>query len=230
MATLKEYVELASDVYQSWASSNDAPRGWLVEPGMFVDDSPFWNAGSSITSSGLQCRAYRRVSGGEAVIAYKGTNPKMTSDLRADAALSIYVVPTQMKEALTLTEGWKATLGKKGCRISLTGHSLGGGISQYVGARLGIRFVTFNAPGMLANTSGICASPYTKANTDMGMNYIFWGDTIGNFGRHVGDTQRLRPRSIFNPVPLKQHFLSNFKSLLLAHDPDFPPDLDPLKR
>jgi pimeloyl-ACP methyl ester carboxylesterase len=242
MATLREYVELASDVYDSWGSSRGAPDGWMVPAGMYRDDSAFWNTGSSITSSGLQCRAYRRPRGIEAVIAFKGTKPAMASDLRTDVALSFWAEPQQMREALALADTWTQRLAQEGVRsVTLTGHSLGGAIAQYVGARGGKRFVTFNAPGMQANTSGICASPFTAQNRSLGVNYIMWGDPVGNFGRHLGDTVRLNKMglakvalaSVLVPivgaaVGLGQHGIGNFASYLEAGDPKFVADRDPL--
>lgn len=250
MAKLREYVELADHVYTAWVDAGDPPADWLVTPGMFRDDSAFWNPGSSITSSGLQCRAYKRVRGSEAVIAYKGTKG-MASDLAADAALALWAEPRQMKDALTLTEQWVSRLAASGVnKVTLTGHSLGGAIAQYVGSRTQCRFVTFNAPGMLANTSGLCASPWQSQNLTLGKNYIMWGDTVGNYGRHIGDTVRVKKAGIAKvalhaavagamsggtaaifgagKASLGMHGLQNFRDYLNAKDPLFPPDADPL--
>ena len=46
--------------------------------------------------------------------------------------------------------------------------------------------MTFNAPGMRANKSDVCASPPTAQNDDLGINYIMWGDVVGNFGPLYG--------------------------------------------
>jgi len=247
MATLREYVELAADVYTSWVEAGGAPDGWRIQPGMFIDDAPFWTPGARFGSSGLQCRAYRRERGNEVVIAYKGTKPTMLSDLRADAGITFYVEPVQMKEALRNTQRWLGGL-RGVARISLTGHSLGGAIAQYVGSHTGKQFVTFNAPGMLANTSGLCASPWIDQNLKKGTNYIMLGDAIGNFGRHIGDTVRINRLGLARvalagvasaltvgstalgsaAASLGQHGIANFREYLEAGDPRFDPDDDPL--
>ncbi len=234
MANLLEYVLLADDAYES-STDCTPPHGWYVVPGLSRDDAPFWRPGSSIWSSGLQGRAYRHQHRREAVIAFKGTNPIMASDIAADTGIVVaklgggLIAPTQMVEALRLTETWVSRLAHScGGRISLVGHSLGGGIAQYVGASLELPFVTFNAPGVLTITPAAAAAPLKAISKTRGINYIFWGDTIGNFGAHIGETRRLKPLSVFNPIPLKKHFLSNFKRLLLANSPDFSPDDKPL--
>ncbi len=102
--------------------------------------------------------------------------------------------------------------------------------------------MTFNAPGMLANTHGICASPFRAQNLRLGVNYIMLGDAIGNFGRHLGDTVRLNRTGLAKvaiaslltggiggvATSLSQHGIGNFTAYLDAEDPKFPPDADPL--
>ena len=168
----------------------------------------------------------------------------MMSDLRADVGLSIYVVPVQMKDALKNTKEWKEKLKVKGIRqVTLVGHSLGGGIAQYVGSETGLRFVTFNAPGMLANTSGICASPFTMQNIQKGLNYIMTGDVVGNFGRHIGDTVRINKVGVLKTVAFAaagtallgpvggavgalaaEHLMAGFLAYLGVGDPKFKPE------
>ena len=56
----------------------------------------------------------------------------------------------------------------------------------------GLRFVTFNAPGMWTNAIGVCAFKRLTNTLQRGMNMIKWGDPVGDFGKHIGDTTRVR--------------------------------------
>lgn len=187
MATLLEYAKIAQKVY---APSPEAVDGWSCPPSLSIDDKPFLSGGK-LLSSGLQARVFKRDKGSEIVVAFKGTNPKMAADLTADLRLVVNQIPLQAYVALVLTHRWLAGYGT--ARKSLVGHSLGGAIAQVVGIRTGIRFVTFNAPGMLEQASGII--PYGLGrlvrllgggHLDAGVNYRRSWDAVGNFGAHIG--------------------------------------------
>lgn len=92
------------------------------------------------------------------VIAYRGSEVFPLEDaykdfIEADLALGIGKVPTQFYEGI---EVYEAILGKNipHDKISLTGHSLGGGIVQFVAVGIDIRYdyipvgYTFNAVGI----------------------------------------------------------------------------------
>jgi hypothetical protein len=189
MVTLMEYARLADKVYEPSTAQEPSIRGFRCRRGYAVDDRSVFEGGSFFTS-GLQMRAFQKSSGRSLVIAFKGTKPSMMSDLLADLRLSMYGMPRQAVDALRHTIEWKGDF--QGLDVTLVGHSLGGAIAQVVGILTDTRFVTFNAPGMWSNAVGICALPKLINTTRCGMNFIKWGDPIGNFGKHIGDTTRVR--------------------------------------
>ncbi len=81
--------------------------------------------------------------GRELVFAFKGTSQKR--DGAADVQLAIGMNTVQYADAQAFVEATRVT---PGSRVVLCGHSLGGAIAQIVGNRLGLTFVTFNAPGV----------------------------------------------------------------------------------
>lgn len=184
-----EYARICDEVYNASNGSNCPIDGFECITGYALDDASVFSGGS-LTSSGLQARVFRKSSSGECVIAFKGTKPSMVSDLTADVRIICAMVPRQAYEAIVLASNWKNRLGS--APVTLAGHSLGGGISQIVGITTGMRFVTFNAPGMWTNAIGVCSFRRLTNTLQRGMNYIKWGDPVGNFGKHIGDTTRVR--------------------------------------
>lgn len=189
MVTLLEYARIADKVYEPSTSRAPSIAGFRPVQGCAIDDASVFSGGS-LFSSGLQMRAFQREQGGDVVIAFKGTKPSMVSDLTADLRLTLEGIPRQAVEAVKHTLEWKGRLASP--RVTLAGHSLGGAIAQVVGMLTDLRFVTFNAPGMWTNCVGICSFPKLMNTTRRGMNFIKWGDPIGNFGKHIGDTTRVR--------------------------------------
>ena len=82
------------------------------------------------------------VRGDEAVIAFKGTSQKR--DFIADAKLAVGMNTYQYSDACEFVDENVGPLKT----AYLVGHSLGGAIAQIVANRRGLRFVTFNAPGV----------------------------------------------------------------------------------
>lgn len=121
--------------------------------------------------SGFQGAVYRRASGGsfDWVVAVAGTQPTDTggADVIADAGFGgpapgllhpvLAVVAAagsallwhQISCAEDMVRGAQAAMGGRG-RLTITGHSLGGGISQIVSARMGIPAVAISAPAVTA--------------------------------------------------------------------------------
>jgi hypothetical protein len=190
MATLLEYARIAQDVYRPWKDRGDEVLPWVCPRGKSIDDSSVLDGGSFF-STGFQGRVFKRANAGEVIYAFKGTVPRMASDLRADLALTLNQIPQQAYVALNAVQTWRRDY--KGMKESLVGHSLGGALAQVVGFWLGIRFVTFNAPGMLEQTHGL-SMPGTGrlvrlfggGHLDAGVNYRRAWDLVGNFGAPIG--------------------------------------------
>lgn len=188
MVRLIDYARIAEKVYEPSTCKPPSIPGFGCPLGFAIDDASVF-AGGSLWTSGLQARMFMKLRGNDVVIAFKGTKPSMVSDLTADLRIVMEGLPRQAVEAMKQVSEWKSQF--KGYRLSLVGHSLGGGIAQIVGAVTDIRFVTFNAPGMWTNAVGVCSLPKLMNTTKLGVNYIKWGDVVGNFGKHIGDTRRV---------------------------------------
>lgn len=220
MARLYDCSLIADAVYSRWDEGNESQAilynsGWKCPPEMKVDEKSVWALGNPF-SSGFQGRVFLDPGGREAVIAYKGTKPYMGSDLAADAKLAMGFVPTQAKDAMKHTQDWAGRL--KGRKITLVGHSLGGALAQVVGSRLRMRFVTFNAPGMLKQTHGLSTSQTVEiANVKekeqgLGVNYRTTGAfaPIAGLGVHIGKVVILELTS-------SGHGIGNFVQYLKSH-------------
>lgn len=70
-------------------------------------------------------------------------------------------VPAAHKKALALTEELKKVIESQGGALSLTGHSLGGGICNYVGTKLKINSTCYNSAAL----GGGCLDDLKKSNS-----------------------------------------------------------------
>jgi hypothetical protein len=106
-------------------------------------------------------------------------------------------VPRQAKDALKHTVDWQQALG--GIKTTLAGHSLGGALAQVVGSKTGLRFVTFNAPGMLRQTHGLSCTQngltaaLSSKYESLGLNFRSGGAfaPIAALGLHIGKIEVL---------------------------------------
>ncbi len=131
MASLLELAQLSNAVYEF----KDIPTGWSETSGAR-------KTGGGTYANGLQAAVY--TGGGDTVVAFRGTDPSVLGDLTADAMLGTGMNCSYFSAAEAFVEG----LGSAGNDAILCGHSLGGAITQIVGNRKGLRFATFNAPGV----------------------------------------------------------------------------------
>ena len=188
-----QYAQIAKAIYkdelemQQHLVANGCPD-WAVR---------FWQAGTQ--ANGFQGAILENDQ--EVICAFKGSKTGVTFKqdwLVSDVQIALNMIPNQTTSALEMVDVAKRYLsGNK--PISIVGHSLGGGLAQLVGFILGIPFVSFNGPGMLNNLQSL---PFHRlmrqvgrnTGTARGFNMILWTDPIGNFGAHIGKTERFLNR------------------------------------
>jgi hypothetical protein len=195
MPTLLDYAHMANAVY---SIDDNAVIDYLVKQGRSEWSVRLWEAGTA--SNGFQGAILE--SDSDVVCAYKGTQTSgatVRQDLLNDAVLAINLIPSQAMAAKDMAVAARCIAGRK--PVSLVGHSLGGGLAQLIGYFSGIPFVTFNAPGMLGNVELV---PFLYRGTRpggpiRGFNMILLTDWIGNYGRHIGKTERFMTPGALNP-------------------------------
>lgn len=99
-------------------------------------------------SSGMQAGVFQNRDNGDLVIAYRGTETCLFCtdfllDKAADAALVFGFAHDQFKHAFNFAQAMVAKY--PGHKITVTGHSLGGGLAQAAGAALGLETFAFNS-------------------------------------------------------------------------------------
>jgi hypothetical protein len=142
MAICLDYAKMAYATY-----STATRQYYEAPPGFMVDD---WKVQKfekgTVFGNGYQGAVYVR--GREAVVSCCGTNPgqigKLLQDLVADVKIALRLLPSQARSAIKMVHYAKNIAD----RVSVTGHSLGGGLAQICGVAESVPFVTFNAPAM----------------------------------------------------------------------------------
>ena len=203
MANCLDYAKIASAVY------NTGKTQYYEDPaGHMVDDWTVqkWETGS-LLGDGFQGGIWQR--GNDVVVGFCGTHlaqkyGKGVNDVLADLKIGLRILPNQCKSARHLVRAAKQIA--KGRRVSVTGHSLGGGLAQVVGLWEQVPFATFNAPAM-ADVIKVAhfnfLNPFMMMRTwrskrvkdTPGINFRVDGDLVsinGIAGNHVGMVVDLR--------------------------------------
>lgn len=128
---------------------------------------------------------FKSPSGGY-VLAFRGTDGG--KDVSNDIALGLGNSASQLEHAC---EYYDSLLSYGYSHITLTGHSLGGGMANYVSVLRGVPAVTFNAPStmvsaVISNTRGF-AQNFRGLNDNLRTDYVNFSDWVGNTG--VGDNK-----------------------------------------
>jgi len=112
---------------------------------------PFAN-GFRDVKTGLYCELHQvnfNAAIPEYVLCFPGTGAGAMDRMQwlnnIDQAIGTGEVPPAYKQAAELTELIKTTLDKTGAKLTVAGHSLGGGIANYVGLKHDIQSVCYNA-------------------------------------------------------------------------------------
>lgn len=135
------------------------------------------------------------------VLAFAGTNPFSWGDIKADIDIVANDVPIeQMVRANRLYMAAKDISQK--AEILAVGHSLGGGLAQFIASTYGLRAATFNAPPM-----GAHMELYSKATGQTNVDEASLKDRIINFraffdivsvGSHVLDVVKVAATPFFS--------------------------------
>ena len=213
MISTLQYAEISNAVYQIGKTGN-----------YVVDDfypALFEEGGWGTTKTKFKGCVYAKEITKEVVVALQGTDfTGKIGDLYADLQIVLGILPQFCGAAERLLNRTKSLF--KGYKISMTGHSLGGGLAQVVGYWTGCPFVTFNAPGMwgdiqkcrfLSNhmwaincSEGAANSKFTaKQRASTGRNFRNLYCPVSLYGFHYGPVVRLsiagiNPHSMDNMV------------------------------
>ena len=161
---------------------NQEVSGWEV----ITEIANIGDDGVSSDWAGFQAVAYKNTSTKEIIIAYRGTDSLLDA-IYSDAQIAFNLTPQQVNPAIQFYDDIYNNFKEEGYTISITGHSLGGALAQYVAAQKQVSAVTFNAPGVSmpagGNASGI-------------VNYVNMNDFIGCLNTHLGETRYYLPSGI----------------------------------
>jgi hypothetical protein len=149
---------------------------------------------------------------GSAIVAYRGTDPSSGYDLTADALIAFGVqretgvaIPGSRFER---AENLYKSASDKYTNTDLTGHSLGGTIAHYIGAKYGENFTTFN--------QGASPVELTETSTTKQAGRMYFTDTMDLLSTSAeqayGNQVDIRsvPQSVPKSQMLGSHSLQNF--------------------
>lgn len=183
MASTEDLAKLSLEVYDG-----GIPYGWT-----FLEEPT-----AEQKATGLYAVAYQNISTGEIVIAYKGTTIRDSGDLGADIALTVGGDHPQFEAALQFALAIRDQYAGTASAISVTGHSLGGGLAQLAADVFGFGGMTFDAPGVDQLTTGTAAEQFTQFFTNTGesfghmpagfTNLTVFGSVVSSIGDHIGTT------------------------------------------
>ena len=154
MATNLEFAQLSDAAYQNDPASMQLPQGWSVVASSKPDDI-----------FGYKGYAYKNNTTGEIVIANRGTEPLGTPGVTLDYSNDLQLITNKLPDQYPLAQQFynDVSSANSGAQITLTGHSLGGSLSQLLAAEstksgnITVSAVTFNPYGTkdIAATCGV---------------------------------------------------------------------------
>lgn len=205
MATCLDYAKIACAAY--YKSTN---QYYADPPGHMVDSWRVqkWENGT-LFGDGFQGGIWQNET--DVVVGCCGTNPgqpgKFVSDIGADVKIGLHILPNQCSSARDMVQLAKSMA--KGRKVSVTGHSLGGGLAQVCAVWENVPFVSFNAPAMKLTLQAakvnilkpmmMLRTLRSKSPSETpGLNFRISGDIVSSkvLGDHVGTIVQLNnPRA-----------------------------------
>lgn len=175
-------------------------------------DGKQWEVVDVLENEGRWENGFRGIAlknGDEIIVAYAGTDPKSPGDIGTDLLQGIGFAPPQYKMAVDFANKWKNQVGAD--NVTLTGHSLGGGLAAYASIKTDLKATTVNsAPLALTNVGGNPFSGDVRNNPNI-TNYFVPGEVLtvldatnrldmrpGNKIAVEGDSPSYNPLSTFN--------------------------------
>ena len=136
--------------------------------------------------------------GNDIIVAYRGTDITSVQDIRNDVAMARNKIPAQATDAIKVYDQVKQDYPNSD--VTVTGHSLGGSLSQIVSSVRGCEAVTFNAYG----TKDMFKDPASIKEENI-VNYVNEWDpiTMSNAENHVGETYAVKGENMRNPHKLE---------------------------
>lgn len=187
MATNIEYALLAAASYfDTRAAINriPAPQNWTE-----IDRK------SSDASSGFEATAFQN--GNEIVISYSGTDPNnsglFSPDGKTNVALNAGTWADQLLQAAEYYLQIKAA--NPGANITLTGHSLGGGLAALVGVFFGVQTTTFDQAPFAQSALDINGNNAAQLRANLAAKLDTSGARLYDDATLSGLTQYLQLRS-----------------------------------
>ncbi len=163
--------------------------------------------------SGFFAAVYQNNDTGDITLAFRGSESSSWQEfqndwLESDVGQAFFTVPASYKQGAQLAGEIRSAFGEH--NVSLTGHSLGGGIANYAAIEHNLDYTVFNAAGLAqhtVNSLGDKVGSYTGEGTvindayDPLTNYggKFNDETWGNNAKHIGyDTLVFVDNNSFN--------------------------------
>lgn len=217
------YARLSQDAYSDKSGNTEVPNmrrvsDWetILKSGGYSDREV-----AAFKRSGFSAAVYRNDKTGEIVIAYRGTEPRSIlgadgmTDLDSSIAgtlrnLNPNYVSGQYQAAADLAQVVKQKW-PSGTTVTLTGHSLGGGLASYAGSQNNIpSVITFNAARNTFSTSAV---------NDKQINIAVPGELIGDANTTSGFGKGALPGQLYS-VPSTKDRPGLVGDLLGAHGMD----------
>lgn len=148
---ISDFGVLAAIAYSNFNSSfiqesfQDGVPITSTEDNLFTLNSSFTVMDYASTNTDMQALLLKKNGKNEYVIAFRGTQEKF--DIGVDAIIGLANYNPQFKDAKTFVQDIMTTHNISASDLTLTGHSLGGILTQSVGAVLGIKGCAFNPYG-----------------------------------------------------------------------------------